>query len=445
MIRPDGSQKTYSTDNGLSDNYVFCIDQLPNGDIIAGTYHGGLNIISTDDKIEVVAIGVDNSSPIIFNIEVVDSDELWLATDVGLYKYQNNIFYQIDKNDGLLVKTVFDVETDDYGYLWVTSNQGVVRAEISNINDFISRQVPSIEARLYDEKDGMLSRECTGATKVFTSASGNIWIPTSKGISVVDPGNIYINKKVPPIYIKDIKIDGKQVSIENEGVVLKAGSQRLTIDYTALSFYSPAKINFKYRLKGFEQNWNEVGNKYQATYMNLPDGQFTFEVIASNNDGLWNEVPASLNVRIDPFFYQSRLFFLVLGGFVLLSAFIIYWIRIRVVEEKNKELHKLNEELDSFVYSVSHDLRAPLSSILGLICISKIEKDWANLPIYLEKIEISVNKLDNFIKEIISYSRNVRLKVEVEEIDLRVLIEEVFEALAYMDPDDHIEISHASC
>ena len=441
MIRPDGSKKTYSTDNGLSDNYVFCIDQLPNGDIIAGTYHGGLNIISTDDKIKVIAIGIDNSSPIIFNIEIIDSDELWLATDVGLYKYQNDTFYQIDKNDGLLVKTVFDVETDDYGYLWVTSNQGVVRAEISNINDFISRQVSSIEARLYDEKDGMLSRECVGATKVFTSSSGNIWIPTSKGISVVDPGNIYINKKVPPVYIKDIKIDGEQVSIENEGVELKAGSQRLTIDYTALSFYSPAKINFKYRLKGFEQNWNEVGNKYQASYMNLPDGQFTFEVIASNNDGLWNEVPASLNVRIDPFFYQSRLFFLVLGGFVLLSAFIIYWIRIRVVEEKNKELHKLNEELDSFVYSVSHDLRAPLSSILGLISISKIEKDRANLPIYLEKIEISVNKLDNFIKEIISYSRNVRLKVEVEELDLRVLIEEVFEALAYMDPDNHIETS----
>ena len=141
MIRPDGSKKTYSTDNGLSDNYVFCIDQLPNGDIIAGTYHGGLNIISTDDKIKVIAIGIDNSSPIIFNIEIIDSDELWLATDVGLYKYQNDTFYQIDKNDGLLVKTVFDVETDDYGYLWVTSNQGVVRAEISNINDFISRQV----------------------------------------------------------------------------------------------------------------------------------------------------------------------------------------------------------------------------------------------------------------------------------------------------------------
>ena len=439
-ISPDGSKKIFSTDNGLSDNYVFCIDQLPNGKIIAGTYHGGLNIIS-GDNVRIVSIGEDKSSPIIFNIEVVDNDGLWLATDVGLFKYQNNTFYKIDKNDGLQVETIFDIEIDDFGYVWLTSNLGVVRIEKRNIDDFIAGQVAHIDARLYDEKDGMLSRECTGTSKVFTMESGEIWIPTSKGISVLDPGDIYLNKKVPPVYIKAIQVDGEAISTESDNIILKAGSQKLSIDYTALSFYSPAKINFKYRLKGFEQEWNEVGNQYQVTYMNLPDGQFTFEVMASNNDGVWNEVPAQIGIRIDPFFYQSRLFFLVLGGFVLITAFIIYWIRIRVVEEKNKELSKLNEELDSFVYSVSHDLRAPLSSILGLINISKMEKDQAVLPSYLGKIETSVNKLDNFIKEIISYSRNVRLKVEVEEIDLRELIEEVLEGLAYMNTDDHIEIS----
>jgi len=163
--------------------------------------------------------------------------------------------------------------------------------------------------------------------------------------------------------------------------------------------------------------------------------------MASNNDGVWNEVPATIELRLDPFFYESRLFYLVLAGFMLLTAFILYWIRIRVVEEKNKELHKLNSELDSFVYSVSHDLRAPLSSILGLISISKIDKENTNLPKYLDKIETSVNKLDDFIKEIISYSRNVRLKVEVEEIDLKLLVEEVIEGLAFMNTEDHIEVS----
>jgi ligand-binding sensor domain-containing protein/signal transduction histidine kinase len=440
-IRPDGSTKIYSTDNGMSDNYVFCIDQLPNGNIIVGTYHGGINIISDDDQVTIINLGVDNSSPLIFNITIINSEEYWLATDVGLYKYQNGTFYRIDKKDGLQVKTIFDIQADDFGFLWLTSNLGVVRIKKSDIDDFISRQVSTVNARLYDEKDGMLSRECTGATQVFTSPSGNIWIPISKGISVVNPGNIYMNKKVPPVYIKSILVDEQLISIDKKIVILSPGSQRVAINYTALSFYSPAKINFKYRLRGYEKEWHEVGNKYQASYMNLPDGKFTFEVMAANNDGVWNEVPATIELRLDPFFYQSRLFYLVLGGFVLLTAFILYWIRIKIVEEKNKELHKLNSELDSFVYSVSHDLRAPLSSILGLISISKIDKDASNVPTYLEKIEISVNKLDAFIKEIISYSRNVRVEVEVEEVDLRLLIEEVVEGLAFMNIDDHIEVS----
>lgn len=439
-IRADGSKKIYSIESGMSDNYVFCIEQLPNGNIIAGTYNGGLNIISTDDEITILNLGVDNSSPLIFNIEIVDDTEYWLATDVGLFKYHNNTFYKIDKNDGLQVRTIFDVQIDNYGYLWLTSNLGVVRINKTDADDFISEKIPGINVRLYDEKDGMLSRECTGATKVFTDVSGKIWIPTSKGVSIVDPANIYVNKKIPPVYIKSVVVDGQAIANIKESVTLIPGSQRLTIDYTALSFYSPAKINFKYRLRGFEKEWNEVGNKYQATYMNLPDGRFTFEVMAANNDGVWNDVPATIEVRLDPFFYQSRLFYLVLGGFMLVTAFIIYWIRIRIVEDKNRELHKLNAELDSFVYSVSHDLRAPLSSILGLISISKIDKDNTNLPVYLEKIGTSVQKLDDFIKEIISYSRNVRLKVDVEEIDLRLLIEEVFEGLAYMNTENKIEI-----
>ena len=70
-----------------------------------------------------------------------------------------------------------------------------------------------------------------------------------------------------------------------------------------------------------------------------------------------------------------------------------------------------------------------------------MDKDNTNLPTYMGKIEGSVKKLDDFIKEIISYSRNVRLKVEVEEIDLRLLIEDVFDGLAYMNVDEKIEIS----
>ena len=436
------AQRTiFSESDGLSDNYIFCFEELSDGRVIAGTYHGGLNIISPDNSIEVISIGTDTSSPLVFNIEVENDSTYWLATDVGLYRYKNGEFKRLDLNSGLRVTTIFDIYSDNYGYMWATSNMGLVRLQKEEVESYFDKKTSRINARLYDEKDGMISRECTGATRMTIARNGEIWIPTSKGISIVDPSSIYINKNIPPVYIKSVSVDDKIYSSNLETIVVEPGNQRVKFDFTALSYYSPQKIMFKYRLQGYDEDWLEVGNKYEAVYMNLPDGNFTFEVMAANNDGYWNEIPASTSLDVEPYFYTSRLFYLMLFGFVIIVVFIIYWIRIRVVEEKNKELHKLNAELDSFVYSVSHDLRAPLSSILGLISVSKIDNDGKNLQLYLDKIETSVNKLDDFIKEIISYSRNVRLDVVPEEIDLREMIDETLESLAYMNTDNAISIS----
>ena len=443
-IAPDGTKSIYNIENGLSKNYVFCVEQLPNGNILVGTLQGGVNIIKPDGGIEVLNIHPDNSSPVIFNIEPINDNEYWLATDVGLYKFAAGKFYKIDKETGLPVRTIFDVHQDDNGYLWLTSNLGVVRAEVASIERMIHGDVSKIIARLYDDKDGMLERECTGATKMFVDKNDNLWIPTSGGVSVVDPNNILVNLREPPVFIKEVLVDGVPVEGDKEVIEIGPGAQRLTIKYTALSYYAPGKIHFRYRLRGFEKDWNEVGNVYEANYMNLPDGNFVFEVMAANNDGVWNEVPATVELSIAPYFYQSRLFILVMVLILLLVAFIIYWIRIRVVEEKNKELRKLNTELDSFVYSVSHDLRAPLASILGLINVSKIDRDSGNLPLYMEKIEKSVLKLDNFIRDIINYSRNVRLQVEAEEVDIKELVEEILDDLSYLDSQGLVQVNITS-
>lgn len=436
------AQRTiFNQSNGLSDNYIFCFDELSDGRIVAGTYHGGLNIISPDNTVEVVAIGSDRSSPLIFNIEIENDSTYWLATDVGLYRYKNSSFDKLDFNDGLLVSTIFDVHTDRNGFMWLTSNLGLVRLARTEVDQFFANRIKKVNARLYDEKDGMISRECTGATKVLVSSSGKIWIPTSKGVTIMDPNNVYVNEIIPPVYIKSVAIDDEIHYANVDELTVEPSNQRVTFDFTALSYFSPQKVKYRYRLQGYDTEWLESDELVEAVYMNLPDGSFTFEVLAANCDGLWNETPASVELVVKPFFYTSRLFYLMLFGFVLVVTFIIYWIRIRVVEEKNRELNKLNTELDRFVYSVSHDLRAPLSSILGLISVSKMDKDGKNLPIYLDKIESSVNKLDDFIREIISYSRNVRLEIVPETIDLRELIDEILESLAYMNTDNAIKVS----
>jgi signal transduction histidine kinase len=114
------------------------------------------------------------------------------------------------------------------------------------------------------------------------------------------------------------------------------------------------------------------------------------------------------------------------------------------LRKQNEELVKINQELDSFVYSVSHNLRAPLMSVLGLLRLAQIEverseHDTRVLLNYFSMMEHSINKLDDTLKEILDYSRNARSEIKIERVNLKALLEEGFERLMYHEGSDHIE------
>lgn len=105
----------------------------------------------------------------------------------------------------------------------------------------------------------------------------------------------------------------------------------------------------------------------------------------------------------------------------------------------NAQLKTMNQELDSFVYSVSHDLSSPLKSVRGLINIIRLESDPAQVPGYINMIEQSVNKLDSFITEVLDYSRSSRKEVVKAPVDLRKLLEEIMDNHRFMDAFDRID------
>ncbi|MDW7694393.1 ATP-binding protein [Flammeovirgaceae bacterium SG7u.111] len=115
-------------------------------------------------------------------------------------------------------------------------------------------------------------------------------------------------------------------------------------------------------------------------------------------------------------------------------------IKEEVLSQQNEKLLKLNNELDSFVYSTSHDLRAPLASILGLVNISKYETELNVIKDYLLLTEKSIKKLDGFIGDILDYSRNNRLQLAKDDIDFNLLIDEVFDQYVFSGNDEKIQI-----
>lgn len=111
----------------------------------------------------------------------------------------------------------------------------------------------------------------------------------------------------------------------------------------------------------------------------------------------------------------------------------------KALQASNIELRKINSELDNFVYRVSHDLRAPIASMLGLLNLAKKDNNEEMKNLYLTKVEESAKLQDNFITEILDQSRNARLEVKKETIKFDKIINDTFDQLKYANPDDLVK------
>jgi len=425
---------TYNRENGLGANYVLSLEEDSLGNIYVGTHSGGLTIISRDGTPAIYHITPNDAGVLIFNIEIDQKRGSWIVSNSGIYLFNGSAFKKMELEGLHKGETFFDIINDFNDNIWITSNIGVLKINSVDIERYLTGSTQSVPFKLFDNQDGMKNKECTGATRSLLSSSGRIWIPTIGGVSVFYPDKIFENRVLPPVYITSLVTD-KKISYLNKASI-PPGNLRYVFNYTALSYLSPTKVKFKYKLEDVDPDWVDAGSSRQTEYTNLRPGNYTFRVIACNNDGLWNRQGATMHFTVEPFFYQTYWFYGFSITLVLLLFYAIYKWRVYRVEQRNTELHKLNNELDRFVYSTSHDLRAPLASILGLVNLSRLEDK--NKDYYINLIEQSVKKLDEFIREIIDYSRNARLDVEPTAIDFERLANSTLENLEYLDEQNAI-------
>jgi hypothetical protein len=164
----------------------------------------------------------------------------------------------------------------------------------------------TVQTAVFDDSDGAKMPAAVGGYSPHAGKSpdGKIYFWTEEGISVVDPRHLPFNKLPPPVHIETVKVNGRERA-PDEGLALSHNSNDLEIDYTALSFTNPDRVRFKYKLEGKDADWQDVGTRRQAYYNSLSPKQYRFRVMASNNDGVWNEAGAAWNFTIIPAFYQT--------------------------------------------------------------------------------------------------------------------------------------------
>jgi len=219
----------------------------------------------------------------------------------------------------------------------------------------------------------MKSKECNGGFQpaAWKGADGRLWFPTVKGVAVVDPDHLRINDLAPPVVIESVIVDGATVDLL-EGPRFSSEKEKFEFHFTGLSYNAPEKVRFKYKLEGFDKDWVDAGTKREASYTNIRPGHYTFRVIASNNDQVWNSTGASFQFYLQPHFYQTYWFYLACVVMALLLGWASYNLRVRqmraqfsaVLAERTRLSREIHDTLSQSFVGIALQIEAASEELM---------------------------------------------------------------------------------
>ena len=181
-----------------------------------------------------------------------------------------------------------------------------------------------VKFTLLDTFDGVRSAWAPYGGAALTP-DGRLWFASWSELQTLDPHDDSLNTVLPPVQIEKIRADQKDYAVQ-ENVTIPPHPRDLQIEYTGLSFVTPQKVKFRYKLEGHDADWQEAGTRRQAFYTDLAPRKYRFRVIACNNDGLWNEDGATLEFSVQPAWYQTSVFL----GAVVVAAVVLVWMGYRL-------------------------------------------------------------------------------------------------------------------
>lgn len=445
-------------------NKIRCIQSDGQGNLWIGTTSGivqcGYQFSQPNQiKFQTIARVAGDASSLsnndIYHIYLARNNQLYFATFGGglckLQSFQNKnaIFKHYSKANGLSSDVLQTIQEDSKGYLWIATEEGLCR---------FSSQQETFES--YDSRFFPSDIQFTESNAIQTS-NNELIFNTDRGFLSFNPENIKRDSYKPQIifnhlFIREHEIiAGKspllETSInETSNLILSHSNNSFSINYVALDMKYPNKIQYAYRLKGFD-NWNYVGDDRTATYTNIPKGTYTFQVKSTNSDGLWVKNEKAILITINPSFWES-----IWGILLLISLFIIIllfttYIFLLFYKLKSKVIfeQRLSDVKTKFFTDIVHELRtpftliiAPLEHILSTKGIPEIiHQD-------LKLMQHNTQRTVKLINQILDFQKiqNNKMKLRVQHIELYSFIKHIidsFESLT-LSQDTEIELSTIS-
>lgn len=251
---------------------------------------------------------------------------------------------RINISEGLINESIFDLQFDDTGLLWISTFSGIQRIHLEK-----PKVNQKYQTKVFDLNDGIINdpwRMCP----LIKDKEGNIWAGSSNGVMKFKINEIYPITIPPKVHITRLQLFQKDVNWQNltpftqipQNLTLSSSQNFLTFYFGGINFSNPENVIYSYKLDGFDENWSPLTKQNNISYTKLNAGNYTFKVKAMNSDGLWSK-PTSYSFEIEPHWLQTwwaRTFMAVLATVAL------FWFlknREKEIEQRNQIALQMSE------------------------------------------------------------------------------------------------------
>lgn len=372
-----GTLETFT--NQLSGSPISAIVQSADGTLWIASYSHGLGCLRNGEcKVYGRAAGLQ--SELLRTLCLDKENTLWIGTEGGgLSRMQNGKIFNYGKSQGLPDETILQILEDENGMLWLGTQHGIVCVSCKDLDDVATGKSVRVYPRVFGRSDGMITEECSGDPGTcLQTREGLLCFSTGRGVVTIDPRQTRDKIAPPEVRLERVVVDGRPAEIMNapgpingtfsESLLrIPPGNQRVEFYFTGLFYSAPERVRFRYRLEGFDTDWNEAGTQRTVYYTHLPPGNYRFTVVAHNGNGMWSQEVAAVQLTVQPFFWQRRLFLAMMGGLIAgVIAGTVRYVEKRKAQARVRRLelaHAMEAERARIARDIHDDIGAGLTEI----------------------------------------------------------------------------------
>ncbi len=340
----------------ISSNYIRCIYQDSSGYIWIGT-HRGLDKLNKYTQKCLKHYNWQNDIPYA-GVNAIFEDKvnnLWIGTTGGLVYLNPRTNEQriFNTANGFLFKRVKGILSDAQGNLWISIYKGLI---------YFNTQYYTFNH--YTAKDGLLD-DGFNNNAYFKSKEGLLYFGHHEGITYFKPEEIEYGKRVPEIVITDFRSESasfpekkqrnfSKFVMEDSRLEFPHNQHTFYIEFTVLDYTNPSQNQYAYKLEGIDKEWRFLNNRNFLSLINIPPGEYSIHIIGASSRGVWNEKGIVLNLVVLPPYWQAWWFRSLIGLFILLITYMIFYLRMKQVKKRNRELEQINARLNEQISVRKH-------------------------------------------------------------------------------------------